>query len=207
MRTTDGFYAAASYFNPTDSIAAAILCERLSLCTDLVLENVGNFKLDRHLTSPNFVCRGPACGEAWECIWLASISMHRWSWMDYDECRPRCVMIPKRSQQKLRMDQHVGISYHLRSWISKSSSNMFRGHGCHRNVACACEIMPQTSFGLYQCQKTVKVLSDWGTVIPATASFGKRVFHHNRCVQKSQIQFECWHHRCHLPSARKSTLV
>ena len=38
MRTTDGFYAAASYFNPTDSVAAAILCERLSLCTDLALE-------------------------------------------------------------------------------------------------------------------------------------------------------------------------
>lgn len=37
MRTTDGFYAAASYFNPTDSVAA-ILCERLSLCTDLALE-------------------------------------------------------------------------------------------------------------------------------------------------------------------------
>ena len=31
----------------------------------------------------------------------------------------------------------------------------------------------------------------WKTVIPAAVSFGKRVFHHNRCVQKSQIQFEC----------------
>lgn len=38
MRTTDDLYAAQSYFNPTDSIAAAILCQRLSLYAGLVLE-------------------------------------------------------------------------------------------------------------------------------------------------------------------------
>ena len=30
------------------------------------------------------------------------------------------------------------------------------------------------------------------TVIPASGNFGKRLFHHNRRVQKSQIQLECW---------------
>ncbi len=38
MRTADDFYAAKSYFNPTDSIAAAILCQRLSLDAGLLLE-------------------------------------------------------------------------------------------------------------------------------------------------------------------------
>ncbi len=42
MRTTDGFYAAESYFNPTDSIAAAILCQRLSLKAVPVLETLGS---------------------------------------------------------------------------------------------------------------------------------------------------------------------
>ena len=37
MTTTDGFYAAESYFNPTDSVAA-ILCQKLSLYCGLGLE-------------------------------------------------------------------------------------------------------------------------------------------------------------------------
>ena len=38
MTTTDGFYATESYFNPTDSVAVAILCQRLSLYAGLGLE-------------------------------------------------------------------------------------------------------------------------------------------------------------------------
>ena len=38
MRTADGFFAAESYFKPTDSVAASILCHRLSLYAGLVLE-------------------------------------------------------------------------------------------------------------------------------------------------------------------------
>ncbi len=38
MRTADGFFAAESYFDPTDSVAASILCQKLSLYAGLVLE-------------------------------------------------------------------------------------------------------------------------------------------------------------------------
>ena len=38
MRTSDGFCGAEFYFNPTDSVAAAILCQRLSLYTSVGLE-------------------------------------------------------------------------------------------------------------------------------------------------------------------------
>ena len=38
MRTSDGFCGADSYLNPTDSVAAAILCQRLSLYISIGLE-------------------------------------------------------------------------------------------------------------------------------------------------------------------------
>ena len=38
MRTADVFFAPGSYFNPADSVAAAILCQRLSLYGGLGLE-------------------------------------------------------------------------------------------------------------------------------------------------------------------------
>ena len=37
MWTTHGLYAAESYFNPTDSVTAAIFVRRLSICPDFGL--------------------------------------------------------------------------------------------------------------------------------------------------------------------------
>ena len=82
MRTADVFFAPGSYFNPTDSVAAAILCKRLSLYGGLGLETSNSTGALPDPISPAEV----------KPVFLPEIGLpckqlHRWIWMDHDEFR------------------------------------------------------------------------------------------------------------------------
>ncbi len=82
--------------------------------------------------------------------------------MDYDECRSFAKMCDDPKTEPAETENrpicwNITGSLGLQSLRQTCSDNM----GCHRNVACSCESMPQSSFGLkLKCEEMLKVRSD-----------------------------------------------
>ena len=118
---------------------------------------LGNFKFERCLTWPNFA-QGQAGVHLWECIWLAKRCIeYGWTRMDLD-LFPRCVMIPKTSQQKLRIGRSVGISPEVLNFkvFIRRVPRALGATGMLPSPAKVCN-----KRRLFERQKMLKLRSDW----------------------------------------------